>query len=279
MKCSISIILTILLSISFVGSTALAQLPGDCNGNGELDIDDVTFIISYLVGDGPEPLPEARSNCDCDNNPGISIADAAFALSNIMGGDPPLFPPTGTELTKGSRSIMYTDGRATGVPGMDRIAVHIAVEPTETIDGFLVPFSYASLVGDADISVTSVDFTGSLLEGSISAIIDDPNKVLMLYDDPLTEPSLAGGTIGLLATVYFTQNAPGNAVALLKTSTDRVSPLLFPEDFVSDNGARVLYPGFVERPIGDIDCSYSVDIDDVVRTVNYIFCGGSICYW
>ena len=278
MKCSTSIILTILLSISLVGSTALAQLPGDCNGSGGIDIDDVVLITSYLLEGDQVPTPESRSNCDCDNNPGISLADAAFIIESIFNGQQ-LFPPTGTKLTRGSRSTMFTGGRATGLPGMDRITVHIAVEPNETINGFLIPFSYASLAGDADISLTSVDFTGSLLEGSIVAVIDDSNKVLMLYDDPLAPPSLTGGTIGLLATVYFTQNAPGNAVALLKTSTDRVSPLLFPEDFVSDDGARVLYPGFVERPIGDIDCSYSVDIDDVVGMIGYIFSGLPICYW
>ena len=86
MKYLICLILTILLSVSLIGSTALAQLPGDCNGSGMLDIDDAVFLISYLVGGGPEPLPASRSDCDCDNNPGISLADAAFIVTSI-------FPP------------------------------------------------------------------------------------------------------------------------------------------------------------------------------------------
>jgi hypothetical protein len=155
----------------------------------------------------------------------------------------------------------------------------IAVEPTEVISGFLIPFSFAPRATDADMSVDSISFAGSLLEGAISALVDNTEKTVTLYLDPMTPPSLLGGSEGLLASVYFSQNSPGATVAMLKTSTDRVSPLLFPEVIAEDDGAAVYYPAFAERPIGDADCSYTVDIDDVVALIGYIFSNGSICYW
>jgi hypothetical protein len=65
-------------------SMATGFLPGDVNGNGEIDISDAVYLIGYIFGGGPAPSPLARGDVDCSK--GVDISDAVFLISYIFGG-------------------------------------------------------------------------------------------------------------------------------------------------------------------------------------------------
>lgn len=61
--------------------------PGDTNGNGFIEIADVTYLNSFLCsgGDAPDPLANGDVDGDCD----IDAADSALLLDIVVdGGDP-----------------------------------------------------------------------------------------------------------------------------------------------------------------------------------------------
>ncbi len=66
----------------------LSYVKGDADGSGAVDIDDVVYIINYIFGGGPEPIPElAAGDADCSGN--IDIDDIVYIINYIFGGGPP----------------------------------------------------------------------------------------------------------------------------------------------------------------------------------------------
>ena len=61
---------------------------GDADCNGELNIFDVTFLISYLYLDGPAPQFEGGGDCNCSYN--CDIFDITYLITHLyLGGPPP----------------------------------------------------------------------------------------------------------------------------------------------------------------------------------------------
>jgi len=63
----------------------------NCNGQGDIDISDPVFLISYLFDNGPSPACEDA--CDVNDNGILNIADVVTALSRLFEGGPPFDPP------------------------------------------------------------------------------------------------------------------------------------------------------------------------------------------
>jgi hypothetical protein len=61
-------------------SKALSR--GDVNGDGEIDIADVVFLLNYLFLDGPEPTPLEVG--DADSSGEVDIADVVFLLNYLF---------------------------------------------------------------------------------------------------------------------------------------------------------------------------------------------------
>jgi hypothetical protein len=61
-------------------------IPGDADGSGGVDIDDVVFLINYIFGGGPTPSPLISGDADCSG--GIDIDDVVFLINYIFGGGP-----------------------------------------------------------------------------------------------------------------------------------------------------------------------------------------------
>ncbi len=63
-------------------------IPGDADGSGSISIGDAVYIINYIFGGGPAPMPYAicsgDANCDCT----VSISDAVYIVNFIFGGGP-----------------------------------------------------------------------------------------------------------------------------------------------------------------------------------------------
>jgi len=60
---------------------------GDANGSGEVDIDDVVYVIAYIFGGGPEPEPLASGDANCGS--GTDIDDVVYIIAFIFGGGNP----------------------------------------------------------------------------------------------------------------------------------------------------------------------------------------------
>ncbi len=65
----------------------LAVTRGDADNNGLMDVDDVTYIINYVFGGGPEPQPRLL-NGDANCSGSVDIDDVVFLINYIFGGGP-----------------------------------------------------------------------------------------------------------------------------------------------------------------------------------------------
>jgi len=60
---------------------------GDANNSGAIDIDDVVFLISYIFGGGPAPIPLVCVG-DANESGNVDIDDVVFLIQYIFGGGP-----------------------------------------------------------------------------------------------------------------------------------------------------------------------------------------------
>jgi hypothetical protein len=71
----------------FGGGEVICE-PGDADGSGFVDIDDVVYLITYIFSSGPPPTPE--DCCGDANGSGfVDIDDAVYLISYIFAGGPP----------------------------------------------------------------------------------------------------------------------------------------------------------------------------------------------
>ena len=60
---------------------------GDADGSGEVDIDDVVYLIAYIFSGGPAPVPYAAGDADCSGD--VDIDDVVYLIAYIFSGGPP----------------------------------------------------------------------------------------------------------------------------------------------------------------------------------------------
>jgi hypothetical protein len=68
-------------------SVLLNHLPGDCNGDGAIDIGDVVHLLNYLFIGGPAPKPLPAGDANCDGM--INVGDAIYLANYVFIGGPP----------------------------------------------------------------------------------------------------------------------------------------------------------------------------------------------
>jgi hypothetical protein len=59
-------------------------LCGDANASGEVDIDDVVYVIAYIFSGGPEPVPYESGDVNCLG--GVDIDDVVWLIAYIFSG-------------------------------------------------------------------------------------------------------------------------------------------------------------------------------------------------
>ena len=64
---------------------------GDADVSGEVDIDDVVYLIAYIFSGGPEPAPYESGDVDCSG--GVDIDDVVYLIAYIFSGGPPPCEP------------------------------------------------------------------------------------------------------------------------------------------------------------------------------------------
>jgi hypothetical protein len=60
---------------------------GDATADGEIDVDDVVCLISYLFRNGPPPCPLEAGNANSDGE--VSVGDVVFLIGYLFRGGPP----------------------------------------------------------------------------------------------------------------------------------------------------------------------------------------------
>jgi hypothetical protein len=70
-----------------LGGLNYCHICGDVDFSGDVDIDDVVYLITYIFAGGPVPVVAAASDADCSGN--TDIDDVVYIISYIFGGGPP----------------------------------------------------------------------------------------------------------------------------------------------------------------------------------------------
>ncbi|MDD4052299.1 MAG: C25 family cysteine peptidase [candidate division Zixibacteria bacterium] len=65
----------------------ISFLCGDANNDGQVNIGDAIYLISYIFRGGPPPLPPEAGNVNGDSK--LNVADAVYLISYIFRGGPP----------------------------------------------------------------------------------------------------------------------------------------------------------------------------------------------
>lgn len=65
---------------------------GDANGSGgdpAVDIDDIVYLINYVFGGGPAPVPLESGDANCSGgDPSVDIDDIVYLINYVFGGGP-----------------------------------------------------------------------------------------------------------------------------------------------------------------------------------------------
>jgi len=69
------------LFVLSLSSDTLAQLPGDANGDGQINILDVTVILNDIL-----EISSAPGNGDCNEDGNVNILDVTCVLNIILEG-------------------------------------------------------------------------------------------------------------------------------------------------------------------------------------------------
>jgi hypothetical protein len=60
---------------------------GDANGDYNINVSDVVYVINYLFKGGPAPVPLTVADLNCDE--GISVSDVIYLINYLFKGGPP----------------------------------------------------------------------------------------------------------------------------------------------------------------------------------------------
>lgn len=74
------------LNLTVSVSAQVDTFCGDTDASGGVDLDDVIYLIHYIFGGGPEPVPYEIGDTDCSG--GIDLDDVIFLIHYIFGGGP-----------------------------------------------------------------------------------------------------------------------------------------------------------------------------------------------
>jgi len=69
-----------------VGITVADYICGDADASGEVDIDDVVYLIAYIFSSGPAPVPYESGDVNCAA--GVDIDDVVYLIGYIFSSGP-----------------------------------------------------------------------------------------------------------------------------------------------------------------------------------------------
>ena len=79
-----------MLDFCLYGDPALARKGifeftyGDCNGDGDINVGDVVYLVNYLYRSGPSPEPLEAGDCNCDDT--VNVGDVVYLVNYLYRG-------------------------------------------------------------------------------------------------------------------------------------------------------------------------------------------------
>lgn len=277
-----SIIIAALLISCLFAQSAFATF-GDVDGDGyPFTLADLLYLDVYLINGGP--TPPNPNDADFDGSPGINLGDLLQFTYFLIGSCNNFVSYTGIAPAFGN--IEFTLPRLEpGTVGVQfSVPLKLSDNPGPDLVGIVIPFSYQNLPGYVSVSLDSVGFTGSIVPSQWAHLvyIDNSNKkaLLMVFK---SNPgyNLSAGTIGNVATLYFTRTQTGNPTCMTPTFYPPThTPMLF--SAVCADGtppsARVFIPKIGKK--GDPTSDGAITVSDVTFLTRYLFQGGPPpCGW
>ena len=261
----------------FFASQAYA-IPGDVNGSGVVEVGDVTYLIAYLYQDGPAPINPI--DADVDGSPGINTGDLMQLIGHIYG-PCNLQPYTGATIKEYNTDILFYAGsiRPMAYGNPQTIDISIIRNNGPDLMGMVIPISYANQPNQVNVTLDNVNFAGGIIppEWIAAARIDNPNRRVLLYilADSHTDPPIATGTTGLVASLTFTLLVDGFSFTPSVTEFPPSHSFMLIRSFCADAqnppSDRIFstVTHLVER--GDVNCSGQVELGDIVYLINYLY--------
>ena len=251
--------------------TSSYAVTGDCDGDNDADINDWSYLLSYIYGTGDPP--DDPEECNCDGFPGINLGDIMQLWWHVKYSTD-LYDTYGYDYVVPSLVKLRFNKKIDGSAGSNTVPIYIDVPDDIDIADFIIPLSFKAGTGEADLQYDSVSFANSFINGSFSRLYDndDDYVVLTSYGPSII---ISGGTSGLMCTIYFSQNSSGDKHALILTATDRMQLTLLAQSvYDGDDGERFILPQIIRAAYGDVNCDGVVNISDAVVIINYIYYGG-----
>ena len=268
---------------------------GDVNASGVVEIGDVVYLINYLFKNGPPPPNPI--DADVDGSPGINIGDVLQLIDYCIYHNCSLLPYSGVSVKEGSQIRFSADliyPMSSGI--LDTTYIKIIANGGPDLMGMVIPISYASKPGEVEVTLDGVSFDGSIIPPDwfeskspgndiswpMAASINNTDKTVVILpcaNNP-TDTPLDSGTVGIVATLYFTKVADGKPLALSTTEIPPSHSFMLISSFCADTlggvppSERILNPLLSSALKGDANCDGIVDIGDVVYTINYLFKSG-----
>jgi len=75
------------MAVRFSYADRVLAQAGNVNGEGEIDISDLVYLVTYMFGGGPDPIPYESGDVNCSGDQ-IDIADLVALVDYMFGGGP-----------------------------------------------------------------------------------------------------------------------------------------------------------------------------------------------
>ncbi len=296
-KRSIGWLLLLLIAASLTlssvyGESGSAYVCGDSDGDGELTIHDVVYLLDYMFQYGPAPQPLSSGNADgCQSINMSDVISLAYSLVDSCS------KPNSCESTTDCRQVVAGNQVRLGCPVTkvvvdgDSVAVPVYISNTVDLAAFSVGFQCRS----ADVRITSVT-KGPDVPSDWQfrwKYAHENGRVLLGAADIFALGTLpALGTNYWVATLWLAVPA-GTAAQCADLDTAYVAPsgeMMFTQACTHGTGTVTIVPEYVDcgeedvivggtacpplYPCGDFDLDGGVYISDVVFILEHIFWGG-----
>jgi hypothetical protein len=279
---SVFCVMSAFLMSGFFAQPAQAQVPCDCNGDGQFEPNDIIQLINYLfIGGVPCVNP---IDCDADGTAGINTGDV-WQCVGIWAGEADPMPYTGIPARWGNIEFAFERimGGPLGVPF--ETTLRLTDNPGPDLMGIIITFSYQHHEGHVGVNLNNVDFTGNIvpLQWETGFEIDNVNRraYILLHAVSADDPPLAAGTIGLIARLTFTRTENPGGFSTLPSPTDfppTHTSMIITDYYADIDGTlpedRILVPKFFPGLFGDANNDGQVNFADAAFIVSWLFLGG-----
>jgi len=195
-----------------------AQVCGDADGNGSLNILDVAITANYICG-LPDPINLA--NADCDGVPGVTISDLAAIIGYVYARLPVDCNLSGSYSFANANSDTIYVPRILNVPAeVDQVDLLVFGTFSSLTDGMYMPIKE---LGIGSSSNFDLDRVIPVNYGVGGGVVTNPNeRVLFLNDNYTDPPGFMNGNQNLMMLSYQ-RISPGIAT-IIPEPFDRPSP-------------------------------------------------------